>query len=127
MDSRDGALVTALVGDDVGIAETLSKLQRVTPDDERIQVELAQLELTKGNPDLALKLAQGNVLAAETGRVPVYLIDDVFGELDKARRNALMGTLPEGAQRLITTTNLDWMEDAESGLTVMRVDAGAVE
>ena len=59
--------------------------------------------------------------------MPVYLIDDVFGELDKARRNALMAALPEGAQRLITTTNLDWMEDVESGLTVMQVGGGTVE
>lgn len=76
---------------------------------------------------VALKLAQGKVLSAETGKVPVYLIDDVFGELDKARRNALMAALPEGAQRLITTTNLDWMEDVESGLTVMQVGGGTVE
>ena len=42
---------------------------------------------------------------------PVLLIDDIFGELDHARRNALLENLPEGSQKLITTTNLDWAGD----------------
>ncbi len=75
---------------------------------------------------VALKLAQGKVLQGETGRVPVYLIDDVFGELDAARRNALMGALPAGAQRLITTTSLDWLEGEGAGLTVLGVEEGRV-
>ena len=74
---------------------------------------------------VALKLAQGKVLEAEMGKVPVYLIDDVFGELDKGRRNALLAALPSGAQRLITTTSMDWMED-EGGLTVLQVENGKV-
>jgi DNA replication and repair protein RecF len=41
----------------------------------------------------------------------VLLLDDIFGELDPARRNALLATLPAGAQKLITTTHLDWMPD----------------
>lgn len=75
---------------------------------------------------IALKLAQGRVLSGETGRMPVYLIDDVFGELDAARRNALMQSLPEDAQRLITTTSLAWMEGEGTGVTVMEVDGGQV-
>lgn len=60
---------------------------------------------------LALKLAQGALLERETGRQPIYLMDDVFGELDPARRNALMAHLPGSAQKWITTTSLDWLED----------------
>lgn len=60
---------------------------------------------------LALKLAQGDLLHRKAGRMPVYLLDDIFGELDPARRNALMAALPASAQKLITTTNIDWMED----------------
>lgn len=75
---------------------------------------------------IALKLAQGEALTAETGQLPVYLIDDVFGELDPVRRNALFGILPENAQRLITTTSLAWMEDASSDLCVMPVEEGRV-
>jgi recombinational DNA repair ATPase RecF len=33
----------------------------------------------------------------------------VFGELDIARRNALLAHLPEKSQRIITTTHTDWM------------------
>ena len=75
---------------------------------------------------IALKVAQGEVLTAETGKVPVYLIDDIFGELDPVRRNAVMRVLPESAQRLITTTSVAWMEDAAKTLAVMHVEDGRV-
>lgn len=60
---------------------------------------------------LSLKLAQGDLLYRKAGKMPVYLLDDIFGELDPNRRNALMKALPTGAQKIITTTNIDWMED----------------
>ena len=60
---------------------------------------------------LSLKLAQGELLQKEAHKMPVYLLDDIFGELDPARRNALMAALPKQAQKLITTTNIDWMEN----------------
>ena len=59
---------------------------------------------------LALKLAQGEAIEALTSRVPVYLLDDIFGELDPDRRNALVAYLPTHAQKFITTTTVDWME-----------------
>ncbi|MGJ8695220.1 MAG: DNA replication/repair protein RecF [Verrucomicrobiaceae bacterium] len=74
---------------------------------------------------LALKLAQGEVLREKGQREPVYLIDDVFGELDPGRRNALMDRLPGGAQKLITTTNLDWWEKGNA-LPVADVREGTV-
>ena len=58
---------------------------------------------------LALKLAQARHLAALTGP-PLYLIDDIFGELDPDRRNRVMKLLPNAAQKLVTATSLDWME-----------------
>ncbi len=78
---------------------------------------------------LALKLAQGGVLREQAGKEPVWLIDDVFGELDVVRRNALMRALPEGAQKWITTTYLDWLEDAPelAGLARFGVAGGKVE
>jgi DNA replication and repair protein RecF len=60
---------------------------------------------------LALKLAQGRLLESAGGRHPVYLMDDIFGELDPGRRNALMGHLPPGVQKWITTTHLDWLKE----------------
>lgn len=61
---------------------------------------------------LALKLAQGQVLADARGEAPIWLIDDVFGELDVTRRNALMEALPREAQKWITTTHLDWLDES---------------
>lgn len=60
---------------------------------------------------LALKLAQGTLLERRGGKLPIYLMDDIFGELDPGRRNALMNHLPPLAQKWITTTHLDWLEE----------------
>ncbi len=60
---------------------------------------------------LALKLGQATALGASAAEPPIYLIDDVFGELDRDRRNNLMRALPESAQKLITSTSLTWRED----------------
>jgi DNA replication and repair protein RecF len=76
---------------------------------------------------LALKLAQGDLLGQAGSSSPLYLIDDVFGELDRGRRNALMALLPQNAQKLITTTNLDWWEKGGLDLPVIRVVNGTVE
>jgi len=59
---------------------------------------------------LALKLAQAGRLEQTAGAPPVYLIDDIFGELDPVRRNNLLGALPPTAQKLVTATSLDWLE-----------------
>ena len=68
---------------------------------------------------LSLKLAQGELLQKRAGKMPIYLLDDIFGELDPERRNALMAVLPEKAQKLITTTHVGWMD---SGLDVVEID-----
>jgi DNA replication and repair protein RecF len=60
---------------------------------------------------IALKLAQGKLLESRGGKPPIYLIDDIFGELDPARRNALMRNLPPLAQKWITTTHIDWLQE----------------
>ena len=76
---------------------------------------------------LALKLAQGEALKAEAGKTPVYLLDDIFGELDPARRNALMDYLPAGAQKFITTTTVDWMVGDWDPWPIFEVSAGGVK
>lgn len=63
---------------------------------------------------LALKLAQGSLLERLGGKPPIYLMDDIFGELDPSRRNALMNHLPQDAQKWITTTHLDWLQETPS-------------
>jgi DNA replication and repair protein RecF len=74
---------------------------------------------------VALKLGQARLLEARTGRPPLLLLDDVFGELDLGRRKALLGHLPAGSQQLITTTHLEWVSGNAPG-RVHRVDRGRV-
>lgn len=59
---------------------------------------------------LALKLGQARMFAEE-GATPLLLIDDIFGELDPARRNALLGALEVSRQKLVTATSLQWREE----------------
>ncbi len=73
---------------------------------------------------LALKLGQGDLLERKHEVSPVYLIDDVFGELDTGRRNALMEYLPEKSQQLITTTSVAWL--GQESLPLFRVAGGEV-
>lgn len=75
---------------------------------------------------IALILAQASLLHAETGTPPVLLIDDIFGELDPARRQALLATLPEDSQTFITTTHLHWLGDARLPLPVQTIAGGAI-
>lgn len=76
---------------------------------------------------LALKLAQAAVLTARSGRHPILLMDDIFGELDPRRRNALLRVLPAESQKLITTTHLSWLDDSFQPGAVWRVHAGCVQ
>ncbi len=51
---------------------------------------------------LAMKLAEGEVCASVCGEKPVFLLDDVFSELDESRRAYLSGRM-EDRQVIITT------------------------
>ena len=64
---------------------------------------------------LALKLAQAQVLAENAPHPPLLLIDDIFGELDAERRNALLAHLPSDSQKLVTATTLDWRTGSWAG------------
>jgi DNA replication and repair protein RecF len=54
----------------------------------------------------ALKLAVATLLQREHSVPPLLLLDDIFGELDASRRDALLSHLPEGSQALLSTTDL---------------------
>jgi DNA replication and repair protein RecF len=75
---------------------------------------------------LALKLAELDLLTALDGRPPLLLLDDVFSELDPARRSHLVQRIAELPQAFVTTTTLD---DLDPGLRAIArtwlVDAGA--
>ncbi len=64
---------------------------------------------------LALKISQAHVFAADEATTPLLLIDDIFGELDPARRNRLLQALPTDAQKLVTATSMRWHEGPTIG------------
>lgn len=56
---------------------------------------------------LSLKLAEVELMRAETGEDPVLLLDDVMSELDAPRRAALSQTVIDASQAIISATDLE--------------------
>ncbi len=76
---------------------------------------------------LALLLAERSALAAERGRMPLMLLDDVMSELDEQRRELLARELSSGGQSVIATTDLSHVPFAgEPSVARLRVSAGAI-
>lgn len=75
---------------------------------------------------LALKLGQTRLFLDARDQPPIMLIDDVFGELDPDRRNALMSAWPEESQKLITTTHLDWLDERFDSANRLHVEGAIV-
>lgn len=71
---------------------------------------------------LALKLSQGALLQKQCEKYPIYLLDDIFGELDAHRRNAVLESIPEQSQMFITTTNIDWWKKNNRNVAVLRLE-----
>jgi DNA replication and repair protein RecF len=61
---------------------------------------------------LALKLAELDLLTALGSRPPLLLLDDVFSELDPARRAHLVRRIAALPQAFVTTTTLDDLDPA---------------
>ena len=55
---------------------------------------------------LSLKLAVAALLSRENRVAPLLLLDDIFGELDPERRDALLAGMPQGSQALLSTADL---------------------
>lgn len=75
---------------------------------------------------LALKLGQGELLRQKCNHLPIYLLDDIFGELDYRRRNAVMEFLPSDAQMIVTTTHIDWLNDSNVKLKPFSIVNGKI-
>jgi DNA replication and repair protein RecF len=61
---------------------------------------------------LALKLAELDLVTATDGHPPLLLLDDVFSELDPARRGHLVRRIAELPQAFVTTTTLEDLDPA---------------
>ncbi|MGH2875827.1 MAG: DNA replication/repair protein RecF, partial [Solirubrobacteraceae bacterium] len=77
---------------------------------------------------LALLLAERDALAAHRQAPPLMLLDDVMSELDRGRREALVGLLRERhGQAVITATDADHVPGADgSGVTRLEIADGRV-
>ncbi len=58
---------------------------------------------------IALKIAQGELLAQETGEEPAIFLDDILGELDPKRRNFLLSNM-ENRQIILTCTEKEGLD-----------------
>jgi DNA replication and repair protein RecF len=54
---------------------------------------------------LALKMAEINWMAEESGETPILLLDEVVAELDEHRRALLLETVQKAAQSILTATD----------------------
>lgn len=77
---------------------------------------------------LALLLAERDVLAAHRQAPPLMLLDDVMSELDRGRREALVGRLRERpGQAVLTATDIDQVPGADApGVARLEVADGCV-
>lgn len=71
---------------------------------------------------LALKFAEANMLRDKTGEQVIYLLDDVFSELDGDRRAALLETISYG-QSFLTTVEPAGIE----GERCFRIQSGVIK
>ena len=55
---------------------------------------------------IAFKLAFLQLLEEQLGKTPVLLLDDVFSELDKKRKNKLIEYINDAGQVIITTNDI---------------------
>jgi DNA replication and repair protein RecF len=77
---------------------------------------------------LALKLAELEFMKSETGEYPILLLDDVFSELDKSRRNTLLKTITEKIQTFITSTDLKNIKKSnKENEQIFTVNTGKIE
>ncbi len=74
---------------------------------------------------MAEKLAEVELLKAETGENPVLLLDDIMSELDKTRREYILGNIKD-VQILITCTDTDGVYVGDEASRI-RVENGRAE
>ena len=76
---------------------------------------------------LALKLAEIDVFRNVTGETPILLLDDIFSELDIEKRNKLVKFLNDDVQTIMTTTDLnDINEELVKIANIFRIENGQV-
>jgi DNA replication and repair protein RecF len=77
---------------------------------------------------VAIKLAQGKLIEVLSQRAPLYLIDDLPAELDRAHRAAVCAQLGTERQVLLTAVDRESLETAWGGrsLELFHVEQGVI-
>jgi DNA replication and repair protein RecF len=76
---------------------------------------------------LALLLAERDALRQVRGTTPILLLDDVLSELDRERRERLLGALDGDGQSLITTADPSSADLDGFSFATVRVDGGRID
>jgi DNA replication and repair protein RecF len=77
---------------------------------------------------VSLKLAEIELMRAETGEEPVLLLDDVMSELDKPRRAALSHAILSAPQAIVSACDLDdFTEELLEKARIVRVSEGRIK
>jgi DNA replication and repair protein RecF len=74
---------------------------------------------------IALRLAEAEILEAESGHAPVLLLDDVFAEVDAGRSRALLPCLGVHRQRLVTSARP--LPELDTSLEPWEVSEGRIQ
>jgi DNA replication and repair protein RecF len=76
---------------------------------------------------LALKLAEGKYMHAQTGERPILLLDDILSELDPTRRGFVLEQAGREGQTVITTTDLsDFPPEFLGSARLYQVEQGSL-
>jgi len=75
---------------------------------------------------LALKLVEIKFIEEQTNKRPILLLDDVFSELDKPRREQLL-KLSENYQTFITTVEASYFKAYSGKLNLIQIVAGRID
>lgn len=75
---------------------------------------------------ISLKLSQNSLINKLNDQKPIMLIDDIFGELDEFRREALLEFLPKESQIFITTTNLNDITKSINNAQCLKIENGNI-
>ncbi len=77
---------------------------------------------------LALKLSEINIFENQLGEKPVLLLDDIFSEFDKKKKNLILKYINNDIQSIITTTDLNNIsKETLSKSKIFNVDNGIVK
>lgn len=63
------------------------------------------------NAVIAYKFAEIESIKEQSKIQPIFILDDLFGELDKEKINNILDTLESKSQTFITTTDIDYLSD----------------